>query len=160
MYSHNIPGSNRLILFQLIAFMSTLSILCRTQLLTQTKEISLKQGMKFTLQCHKNNGSTNPQLDLQLGFTTGVLCLSCCTYQIGMVACQELAKLTSNFYCRTGPFCYKSDQCDFEFNNATIGLDGYQLACTDNGVTVIKWQIKGITHGMKRISFSFHFKFY
>ena len=117
MYSHNILGSNRQILFQLITFTSTLSILCRTQL---TKEIFLQQGMKFTLQCHKNNGSKIPsQLGLQLN---NVECLSSCTYQNSVVACQELAKLTSNIYCRTGTFCEKKTSAILNLIMPPLGL--------------------------------------
>ena len=134
-----IAGSTKIILFQLFAI--SFPILC------QTREISLKQYMPFIIQCQKNNLSKNPpKLDLQILGNTNAFCLSGCEFQSSVSACNALANLTSNFYCGTGKYCDKQDQCNFVFNNATIGLDGYQLGCTDDGVPVNVWQLKGIEH--------------
>ena len=144
MNQYIIAGSTKLILFKLFAI--SFPILCQTQRLYQTKEIFLKQGKPFILQCQKNNGSRNPpRLFLEILGNNGD-CLSGCEFQSRVSACKALAKLTSNFYCGTGKYCYVEDQCNFVFNNATIGLDGYQLACTDYGDYVIVWQLKGIEH--------------
>ena len=103
------------------------------------------QGKPFILQCQKNNVSKNlPKLDLQILGYRNAFCLSGCEVGSDVYACNALAKLTSNFYCDTGKYCEKHDQCNFVFNNATIGLDGYLLACTDDGVHVNVWQLKGI----------------
>ena len=147
MYKYNIAGSTKLILFQLFA--NSFLILCQTQRLYQTKEIFIKQGKPFILQCQKNNESkTRPNLDLQILGYNKFFCLTDCDLHksIHRYACNALAKLSSNFYCHTGKYCYVQDQCNFVFNNATIGLDGYQLACTDNQVHVNAWQLKGIKH--------------
>ena len=73
-------------------------------------------------------------------------CISGCEFQSSVTTFNALAKLTSHFYCGTGKYCDKQDQCNFVFNNATIELDGYQLACTDGGDPVSVWQLKGIEH--------------
>ena len=144
MNPYNIAESTKIILFQLIAI--SFLILCQTSKgLNQTQTLFLKQYMPFNITCHKNNGSKNPsKLELKLLGHINAFCLSGCEIQSSNLACKTLAQLTSNFYCDTGKYCDKNDQCNFMFNNATIGLDGYQLACTDNGDHVIEWQIKGI----------------
>ena len=143
-----IAGSTKIILFQLIAI--SFPILCQTQTLNRRREISLKQYMPFIIKCQKNNVSKNPpKLDFQIlkGYKfTNFFCLSGCEFQSSVSPCNALAKLTSDFYCGTGKYCDKQDQCNFVFNNATIGLDGYQLGCTDDGVPVNVWQLKGIEH--------------
>ena len=150
MNTYNIARSTELILFQLFAI--SFPILCQTQRLYQTKEFFLKQGKPFILQCQKNNGSKyRPHLDLQILGYNGVFCLSGCEFQNRLSACIALANLTSNFYCGNGKYCDWHDQCNFVFNNAIIGLDDYQLACTDDGVPVNVWQLKGI-----ETSFRFH----
>ena len=143
MNTYNIAGSTKLTLFQLFAI--SIPILCQTQRLYQTKEIFLKQGKPFILQCKKNNVSKNPpKLDFQILGYKNAFCLSGCEFQSSVSDCKALANLTSNFYCGTGKYCDKHDQCNFVFNNATIGLDGYLLECTDDGVHVNLWQLKGI----------------
>ena len=145
MNSYIIAGSTKIILFQLIVI--SFPILCQTQNSNQTREIFLKQYMPFIIQCQKNNVSKNPpKLDLQILGYKNAFCLSGCEFQSSVYASNALANLTSNFYCVTGKYCDKHDQCTFVFNNATIGLDGYQLACTDDGVPVNVWQLKGIEH--------------
>ena len=140
-----IAGSTKIIIFQLIAI--SFPILCQTQNLNQIKEIPLKQYMPFTIQCKKNNASKNPpKLDFKILGLSNAFCLSGCEFQSSVSGCNTLAKRTSNFYCGTGKYCEKHDQCNFLFNNATIGLDGYQLACTDDGVPVNVSQLKGIEH--------------
>ena len=148
MNTYNIAGSTKLILSQLLVFAISFPILCQTQRLNQTKEIFLKQGKPFILQCQKNSKSKNPpKLDLLVQtLESEPFCLSGCEFQSSVVACNALAKLTSNFYCGTGKYCDKQDQCNFVFNNATIELDGYQLACTDDGITINVWHLKGIEH--------------
>ena len=149
MNTYIIAGSTKIILFQLIAI--SFPILCQTQNLNQipVREISLKQYMPFIIQCKKNNASKNPpKLDFQIlgKKSPNSFCLSGCEFQSSVSDCNVLAKVTSNFYCGTGKYCDKQDQCNFVFNNATIGLNGYQLACTDDGVPVNVWQLKGIEH--------------
>ena len=140
-----IAGSTKITLFQLFAI--SFSILCQTQNLNQRREIFLKQYMPFIIQCQKNNLSKYPpKLDLQILGYKNAFCLSGCEFQSSVPSCNALAKLTSNFYCGTGKYCDKQDQCNFVFTNATIGLDGYQLACTDDGVPVNVWQLKGIEY--------------
>ena len=112
MNTYNIAGSTKLIFFQLFAI--SFPILCQTQRLYQTKEIFLKQGKPFILQCKKNNVSKNPpKLDLQIQGYKNTFCLSGCEFQSSVAACIALANLTSNFYCGTGKYCDKHDQCNF-----------------------------------------------
>ena len=141
MNKYNIAGSTKLILFELFAI--SFPILCQIQRLYQTKEIFLEQGKPFIIQCKKSNVSKNPpKLDLQIQGYKNTFCLSGCDFQSSVAACNALAELTSNYYCGTGKYCDKHDQCNFVFNNATIELDGYQLACTDYGVLVNVWHLR------------------
>ena len=134
LYTNN--GSIKQIFFKLFAIL--IPLFC------QTKEIFLNQDKPFILQCQKNNKSINAsKLDLQILGYVNVFCLSGCELQSSVHACTALARLTSNFNCETGKYCEKRDQCNFVFNNASVELDGYHLACTDDGVQVMQWQIKG-----------------
>ena len=142
---YNIAESTKLILFQLIAFY--FPILCLAHRLNQIKEIYLKQNMPFFLQCQKTNENTDPDLNLKFfGYNHNSFCLTNCEFQSRFFWCNYLANLTSNFKCQTDKHCEKNDQCTFVFNNANIGLDGYNLACTDKEINVIIWQIKGINY--------------
>ena len=127
---------------QLFYILLTILILIPHQ--SQTKEIILNQDKPFILHCINNNRSKNSsKLDLKILGQSNTLCLSGCEFQSSLHACTVLAKHTSNYYCETGKYCDKRNQCNFVFNNASIELDGYNLACTDDGVQTIDWHIKG-----------------